>query len=857
MPTNARGREKTAGSRAATLDQRSEFDRMWKPLLKAPLTNNHTAERWGRTQQRLRSLPARTKHPRISRQGDAKGMETFLGTAARDRGEAGMAQLHPAAPMVQAQGTRRLMSPAACVNFHPFVETLREWEEGVPVDCGEDWDMEKLEAALAQGPHKSALSKESIELVEEDVAYQVKAGYAEVVEWEELRRTRPPKLKISPLAVIPQANRRGRMILDLSFPVIRQTQGKGRKRRQDQEILQKSVNDSTVRMAPEAPVKELGNVLGRLFHFMAEVPEEEEIVFSKIDLADGYWRMIVEKDSRYNFAYVMPSANPEAPLRLVIPSALQMGWNESPAYFCAATETARDIAQAWIGKGKELSPHPLESWVKPEIEPRRQTTGAKGVCYQMGAVYVDDFVQAVVQDRQGELLETVARASLHAIHSIFPPPSASGHPGAKDPISEKKLAKGDARWSPTKEILGYELDGRRRTVKLPQAKSEALLKETRKILKNKKRVPLKSFRSLAGRLQHAARILPAAKSFFTPMNEALRGLPAFIGIARNGEVRKALLDAVVLIADLARRPTHVRELVRAGEFAYVGFCDASAFGAGGVWFSGSRSLPPTVWRVEFPPDITREVVSDANPNGRLTNSDLEMAGVLLHYLALEQVAGSLRHVQVAIGSDNTPAVAWTTKMATRASSPVAYHLLRGLALRQRYTRAAPPEIFHVAGKTNTLADVASREVKINGIPLPNSAEPNVFLTYFNSKFPLPQSSSWNIVTLDSEMRSNVILTLRGTRLGLQRWTTKSDGSHGHIGPATQRWSPKLTPTLEGLPGKNRSMLCLPLPPGFELESSERVGKLDHSLWRKPCVTWRKPSVWWDTGTLDDQVELKS
>jgi hypothetical protein len=89
-------------------------------------------------------------------------------------------------------------------------------------------------------------------------------------------------------------------------------------------------------MAPEAPVKELGNVLKRMLQFMHEVPAEEEIHFAKVDLADGYWRMIVEESSRYNFTYVLPGP-PDVPIQLVILSALQMGWEESPAYFCAAT----------------------------------------------------------------------------------------------------------------------------------------------------------------------------------------------------------------------------------------------------------------------------------------------------------------------------------------------------------------------------------------------------------------------------------------------------------------------------------------------------------------------------------------
>jgi hypothetical protein len=44
----------------------------------------------------------------------------------------------------------------------------------VPVDCGEAGEWETVEAAVAQGAHRSATSTES----KEDVAYQVQAGYA-------------------------------------------------------------------------------------------------------------------------------------------------------------------------------------------------------------------------------------------------------------------------------------------------------------------------------------------------------------------------------------------------------------------------------------------------------------------------------------------------------------------------------------------------------------------------------------------------------------------------------------------------------------------------------------------------------
>ena len=35
------------------------------------------------------------------------------------------------------------------------------------------------------------------------------------------------------------------------------------------------------------------------------------------------------------------------PVKIVVPTSLQMGWIESPPYFCAAAETAWDVAQQY------------------------------------------------------------------------------------------------------------------------------------------------------------------------------------------------------------------------------------------------------------------------------------------------------------------------------------------------------------------------------------------------------------------------------------------------------------------------------------------------------------------------------
>jgi hypothetical protein len=570
---------------------------------------------------------------------------------------------------------------------------------------------------------------------------------------------------------------------------------------------------------------------------MAKVPAEETIMFAKIDLSDGFWRMLVAEDQQWNFAYTLPGA--VGPPRIVVPHALQMGWTESPGYFCAATETGRDIMQALIDGGILCPPHKLDAFMAPSTLARRQTSPETARQWQMSAVFVDDYILAAVENRAGTFLQRAGRAALHTIHGLFPPPERSGHIGGKDPISQKKLDAGDARWAHGKELLGFVFDGEARTVHLTQRKASGIAEATTRLLK-KNRVAIHKFQSVVGKMRHVTTILPAARGMFTPLNHALRGAPTIVALSASGDVRAALLDLRQLVLTLADRPTHVNEILIPDAPDYIGYCDASAFGSGGVWFSGTSPLPETVWRLQWPRDITVAVVSDSNPDGALTNSDLEMAAVVLHLSTLELIAPTLRHKHIFVHSDNTPSVAWVTKMATKtAKSDAAHRLIRGLALRQRMLESAPVSISHVAGTDNALADIASR-------PIPQLDDDAAFLTHFDSVFPL-QNRYWQRASPLPAQLSNVILTLRGQRLTLQRWMARSEPQVGDGGASTV---PRVelihgSGTLPRQPGAN---YCWALPPALELATSGRVGRLAPRQSKKPSVTWHKPSCWRDTPT---------
>eukprot|EP00978_Attheya_sp_CCMP212_P018811 scaffold51965_cov62-Attheya_sp.AAC.3 len=156
--------------------------------------------------------------------------------------------------------------------------------------------------------------------------------------------------------MIPHNSRKFRAILDLSFSLCLY----------GTEIP--SVNDATNKDdSPTNAMGQLRQVLPRLIAKMAEASSEGgPLLFAKLDIKDGYWRMVVAKGEEWHFAYVLPKRKGDTNHHIVVLNSLQMGWAESPPFFCAASETARDIADtladAPVGTTK---PHPLEEYMLP------------------------------------------------------------------------------------------------------------------------------------------------------------------------------------------------------------------------------------------------------------------------------------------------------------------------------------------------------------------------------------------------------------------------------------------------------------------------------------------------------------
>jgi hypothetical protein len=581
----------------------------------------------------------------------------------------------------------------------------------------------------------------------------------------------------------------------------------------------------------------------------------------KLDIKDGFWRMCVPSDlNQYHFTYVLPSLDdePDSDPLLVVPASLQMGWESSPPYFCTGTETGRDIAE-YLAKQPQLPPHPQEDLMidkdmlakfpfpdppaahdpdNPTQEELAALTAHRDSLNKLLEVYMDDYCN-LLQSTDPEVLRHVSRALLHAIHQIFPPPTATGHTG-EDPISYKKLAiDKEGVWEVRKEILGWIFDGAARTMELPTKKVDAIKEAVAAALRHHS-IEAKQFESLIGKLNHALMGTPGGTALLPPLYNALhatkRAGKARAAIHPHSAQAQTLLDLRAIIHILGQRPTKCRQLVPDLPW-YIGSVDACKYGMGGVWVSGTKPLHPIVWRFEFPPEIT--ALYEA---GEVTINDLEAAAILMGYLLLASVV-PVTHAHLALWSDNTSAVSWTRKMSS-LQSQAGQLLTRALFLRFVIEQTSPLAPLNIPGRENKLADLPSRSFragKADNYCLSDLA----FLDFFNSKFPLTQNKSWLALRPRDKLSWLVCSALRLERVGTESWTRlpKYSCDIGRTGSSsagrTVTWTP-FSPTSQ-----NTSELTTSAPSLLGYEKGMRVEDVKSELGRFR-TRWQpsaRPSNW--------------
>ena len=185
--------------------------------------------------------------------------------------------------------------------------------------------------------------------------------------------------------------------------------------------------------------------------------------------------------------------------------------------------------------------------------------------------------------------------------------------------------------------------------------------------------------------------MPGGWGLFTVLWKALaKESRSFVQI--SAEVKQAFQDFQWLFGDMANNPVHIVQLVHCNPHCNPhcnGYSDSCKWGAGGVWIipQANGTNLYIFWSFKFPPDIVKCLEA-----GLLSINDLELAGIVLHWLVLEHLLPSLQFVSAGIHCDNSWSVAWTKTFT--AHSLIAGYLLRALALRQQICKSAPPPWSH-------------------------------------------------------------------------------------------------------------------------------------------------------------------
>ncbi len=294
------------------------------------------------------------------------------------------------------------MCLAGLAMSHPAADTLVEWATfGCPTKTGQPWKWAELDKAIARGPHQSALTPEAIEHFAEEIRAKVRTNQGRVVKWDSIKDNPPAELKISPIAAIPFKSKAFWSILDLSFRLWLKNGG-----------IREAVNNTTTKTVPGGAIDQIGDCLSRIIHAFTKADADAKIFMAKWDIKDGFWRMDCREGEEWNFSYALPQPEGQ-PVRLVVPTLLQMGWVKSPPYFCAATETARDTASDYIETKIGTRPrHKFEHYVTGSAEYAALLAAADAASLRfLLEIYVDDFISLVIPTLQ-EQLRHVANAIL-------------------------------------------------------------------------------------------------------------------------------------------------------------------------------------------------------------------------------------------------------------------------------------------------------------------------------------------------------------------------------------------------------------------------------------------------------------
>ena len=349
-----------------------------------------------------------------------------------------------------------------------------------------------------------------------------------------------------------------------------------------------------------------GKALYRLIDCSLTAPPKLGPTFlNKVNLADAYMRIWLRLKDIPLVALLVPKATTNEEKLARFHLSIPMGYVESVVFFCATTERVKDQALDTLSMQHTVLPHHLEHLAdtKPPKTSAQEVTAtleanndwealslhAQATALAHVELYLDDFIsitQVGPTDRR-----QMTRYLFRAIDKIFCP-NNKDNITQEDPISLKKFRKADATWSTQKVVLGWAIDTVKQVVILPDERKTNLLALLDTIPPSASRCSQRCWHKLLGIICSTVPAIAGAAGMFTRLQHALKTAKG-----RRINLTTAFHEELTvwrhLVASLATRPTHLRE-IRPHPPTRIGDTDASLIDMVGVCYSPSGDWP--VWR---------------------------------------------------------------------------------------------------------------------------------------------------------------------------------------------------------------------------------------------------------------------
>ena len=242
----------------------------------------------------------------------------------------------------------------------------------------------------------------------------------------------------------------------------------------------------------------------------------------------------------------------------------------------------------------------------------------------------------------------------------------------------------------------------------------------------------------------------------SPCNVIPRKESKFVFLYRNEHILTELMDCCNFLRKYKLLLIKCTELV-SGCTDLVGVKDALEQGLVGVIIGYNEACTPTVFQMEWPPGINNGINSLPNLNGNIINSDLKLAGLVLLYLIMEEVCELLSGKHVKFFINNKPTVHWVQILAPNISV-VTGHLILSLALWLIIKVVSPLTKMHIAGVDNATTETPPRSFGSEAkFYCKNYTK---LLHLFNSKFPIPEQTSWTVFRPYNAISMRMLYVLR-------------------------------------------------------------------------------------------------